>query len=166
MMKKHKYLLAFFAATLLLSLSANFTSALEIKPSDYPRIPFAQPITENSDLPQYIAYFFALGVYLAGALVVISLAIGSIRLITSAGNPEAIGDAKERIIGAILGLVLTVYSVIILRTINPTFITPTLTPLPGGAGVFYSNGTESEEKPAPDEEPDTSSIPAGYNKII
>ena len=162
MTKNHKYFLVFFTMIFLFFLSTGFVSALEI--TDYPNIPLAPIITKDSKLPDFIAYFFALGIYLAGALAVISLAIGGIRLITSAGNPGAIGDAKERIIGAILGLVLTLSSVIILKTINPAFITPTLTPLKAGEGVFYTNG--SEEKPAPDAEPDISSIPAGYEKIL
>lgn len=167
MIKKHKYLkylLVFFTVTFLFFLCASFSYALEIKPESYPRIPFTQPITENSDLPQYISYFFALGIYLAGALAVISLAIGGIQYIFSSVSPDSKNDAKERIIGAILGLVLTLSSFIILQTINPVLITPSLTPLGEVAGVFYTNGTE--KKPAPFAEGDTDNIPPGFTSIV
>ena len=166
MIKKYESFLFFIIAALLFFLSAGFSYALEIKPEYYPPIPFAPVITEKSQLPVFVAYFFALGIYLAGILAVISLAIGGIQLIASTGNPETVGDAKGRIKGAVLGLVLTLASVIILSTINPVLITPTLTSLPTGAGVFYSNGVRNEEKTAPYSESDTSTIPAGYNKII
>ncbi len=163
MTKKHnRYILVFFTATLLFFLSTGFSYALEI--TNYPNIPFAPTITQNSQLPDFIAYFFGLGIYLAGALAVISLAIGGIQLIFSSVSPEARNDAIDRIKGAILGLVLTISSIIILRTINPVLVTPTLTPLVAGAGIFYTNSTD--EKPAPDAESDTSTIPLGFETII
>ena len=163
MIKKYKYLLVFFAITLSFILRANFASALEIK--DYPNIPFAPVITEDSDLPAFVAYFFGLGIYLAGALAVISLVIGGIQLMFSSISPEARNNAIDRIKGSILGLVLLLASIIILNTINPTLVTPTLTPLVAGAGVFYTDGTD--EKQAPDANPDTSSVVAtGFKEII
>lgn len=165
MTKKHQYFSIVFAIILLLSLSISFAFALEIKPTDYPNIPFAPTITENSDLPQYASYFFALGIYLAGALAVISLVIGGIQLIFSSVSPEARSNAIDRIKNAILGLMLTLSSFIILQTINPNLTTIKLTPLVAGTGIFYTNGID--EKPAPkNAEPDTSSIPAGYETII
>lgn len=162
MIKKHKQFLIFFTIILLFFLSAGFSYALEVQ--DYPRIPFTQPLTQDSDLPQYVNYFFALGIYLAGAIAVISLAVGGVQLIFSSVNPEARNNAIDRIKGAILGIVLTLASFIILRTINPTLISPSLTPLGETAGIFYTNG--SDKKPAPNSESNTSSIPAGYNTII
>jgi len=161
MIKKHKYFLIFFAIIILFFLNASFSYALETK--NFPNIPFAQPITDNSDLPQFVSYFFTLGIYLAGVLAVISLALGGIQLIFSSVSPEARNNAIDRIKGAILGLVLTLASFIILQTINPTLITPSLTPLGETAGIFYTNG--ADEKPAPNSESNTSSIPAGYNTI-
>ncbi len=165
MVKKNKLLLlGLLTVFVLLFLYTGYSSALEVNPDYYPDIPFVKKITESSELPDFVAYFFGLGVYLAGILAVISLAIGGIRLITSAGNPGAAGDAKERIIGAVLGLVLTVSSIIILRTINPVFIEPTLTPPGEGIGVFYTNGYENVS--APDSVSDTSNVPNGFNNLL
>jgi len=52
----------------------------------------------------------------------------------------------------------------ILKTINSALVIESLTPLPGVAGVFYTNNTD--KKPAPIEEASTSNIPAGYNKLV
>ena len=119
--------------------SADFALALEI---NYPQIPGLPKITDNSGFPDYVGYFFTLGTYLAGALALMSFAVGAVQMIMSAGNPTTAGDAKGRMMGSILGLVLTISAFLILKTINPTLIIPTLTPLPGVAGVFYTNGTD------------------------
>ncbi len=167
MTKKHKYLLIFFAVIVLLFLNIIPSYALEIKPKYYPPIPFAPVITESSELPVFVVYFFSLIIYLGGIVAVISLSIGGVQLIFSSVSPEARNNAIDRIKGAILGLVLLVSSVIIIQTINPVLITPTLTSLPVGAGVFYSNGVNGEEKGALYSESDTSFlIDSGYNKII
>jgi hypothetical protein len=66
--------------------------------------------------------------------------------------------------GSILGLILTVSAFIILKTINLSLVTPGITPLPGGAGIFYKSG--SDLKSAPIEEAAASNIPQGYNSLI
>ena len=161
MIKKHKYLLLFFSLVFTLFLNVKFAYALEIQ---YPRIPFLPIIEQGSKLPVFISYFFGLGIYLAGALAVVSLAIGGVQFIFSGVSPESRSSAKERITGAIIGLVLTLSSFIILRTINPVFITPSLTPLGEVAGIFYTNGTE--DRSAPESEADTDNIPGGFESLI
>jgi hypothetical protein len=103
-------------------------------------------------------------VYIAGILALISFVIGAIQLIMSVENPEAHSNATDRMKGSILGLVLTLSAFIILRTINISLITPVLTPLPGVAGIFYTNG--SEVKSTPIEESNASNIPSGYEQLI
>lgn len=116
----------------------------------YPSIPGLPKITAYSPLGDFISYWFGLLIYVAGALSLISFTIGAISLINP--NPESHNDAKDRMKGSILGLVLTLASFLIIRTINPSLTTPSLTPLPGVAGVFYTNGTNL--KTAVQEEPD------------
>jgi len=75
----------------------------------------------------------------------------------------------DRIKGAVLGLVLTMASFVIIRTINTNLITPSLTPLPGVQGVFYTNG--KEKKPVGIEVSDVANrgedlIKNGFNSII
>ncbi len=151
----------FLTIFLSLLLVGNFASALEIT---YPNIPFYPAITKDSTLPQFISYWFGFGIMLAGAIALISLIIASVQLIASAGNPGARGDATDRIKGALLGMVLLLSSFIIMRTINPSLVAPSLTPLGEVAGVFYTNGTE--DKPAPISESNTANIPEGFQTVV
>ena len=142
---KNKYLIFSAFLILFLFLSADFAQAtLEIT---YPPIPGLPDInTNNPGISEFVGYFFGLGIYIAGILSLISFTIGAIGIIgaSATGDPSKRGDSMDRIKGAVLGLVLTLASFIIIRTINPTLITPSLTPLPGVQGVFYTNGTEKK----------------------
>ena len=145
--------------------AAGSAYALE---ANYPTLPMIGTITEDSGLGQYVAYFFGLAMYLAGALAVISFTIGAVQTIMTASSPEVAKDGKDRMKSALLGLVLTLSAFVILQTINPNFISPTLTPLPGVAGIFYTKGDLEDLKPTPMAVPniaDTEIISKGYNKI-
>jgi len=165
-MKKYKkYILLLFLVITLpffadkITFASSTSGGLEIT---YPSIPGLPNINQtNPGLGEYVGYFFGLLIYLAGILSLISFTIGAVGLINP--NPEAHSDAKDRMFGAILGLVLTFASFIIIRTINPTLITPTLTPLQGVAGVFLING--AQQKPCPQESPDNSALPVGFRTI-
>lgn len=62
-------------------------------------------------------YKFALSV--VGIFALIMIMYAGIRYMTSAGNPAAMGDAKDAIYNAILGLALALLSWLIITTINP-----------------------------------------------
>jgi hypothetical protein len=80
-------------------------------------------------------------------------------------SAEGASNAKDRMKGSVLGLVLTLSAFLILRTINPVLISPSLTPLGEVAGIFYTN--DSETSPTPLENSDTSDILSqGYTKIV
>jgi hypothetical protein len=167
-MKMPKKPILFIFIFLFALLIANFAFGFEVKYPNIPGVGTPENCAPKECLGQYVAYWFTFGIYIAGVLALISLAIGGIQIITSAGNPEAMGNAKDRIKGAVLGLVLLLGSVIILRTINPQFIEPTITPLPGVAGIFLQKGTD-ELSPAPQSISDVSIFPAiqeGYNKLF
>ena len=126
--------LIFFAA--LLFLSFTFTSALEVKISG---------LSDSSSLGDYVSVIFTWVMGIAGTITLISFIVGAVGLIISGDNPTLHGDSIDRIKGAILGLVLIMASFLILKTINPAFVNPTLTPLPPGPtiavpiipGVYY-----------------------------
>ena len=159
-MKKLFYKYIIFSL-IFFSLFFTYTSALALEISDYPSIPgLVKPV--EGDLTTFITYWFGLLTYIAGALAVISFAIGAIQLIMSASNPSMSKDAKDRMLGSVLGLVLTLSAVVILRTINPALVAPTLTSLPGVDGVYYTNGSDLKSAPA---SANTSTIPDGYKKI-
>jgi 3D (Asp-Asp-Asp) domain-containing protein len=62
-------------------------------------------------------YNYLLGI--AGLLATIVMMYGGLRWLASAGNPQAISDAKAWITGAVFGLILLFSTYIILNTVNP-----------------------------------------------
>jgi len=157
---KNKYLIFSIFAIAFLFASASFVLALEVT---YPNMPMLPNLnTSNPGIGEYVGYFFGLLIYVAGIVSLISFTVGAVQLISP--SVEAHNDAKDRMKGAVLGLVLTLASFVIIRTINPALITPTLNPLPGVAGIFLING--SQQRPAPQEEVDTSKyLQDGFNQI-
>jgi len=161
-MAKNKYILIIFFIGLFLFLNSGLAFASEVRYPDLTAIGLPN-INNDPSLSKYVAYFFGFFVYIAGALALISFTVGAVGLIASGDKPESAGNAKDRMKGSILGLVLTFVAFLILRTINPTLVTPAIVPLPSVAGVFYTNGREN--KPAPTENPDTATIPSGFDTI-
>lgn len=66
-----------------------------------------------------IMYQFALGI--VGIIAVVLIMFGGLRWISAAGNEQTIGDAKEIIVAAVVGLVIALLSYSILVFINPRF---------------------------------------------
>ena len=165
MKKKYYFSFAIFLI-IFLFFSTNIVLAYEVL-DKFPTIPGLPPIKnmdpQNPNIGHFVGYFFGLGIYLVGILSLISFTIGAVGLIFSVDNPETASNAKDRMKGALIGLVLTLTSFIIIRTINDKLVTPVLTPLGGVGGVFYVSG--QNQIPAPMEEPDTSTIPEGYNQL-
>lgn len=131
-MNFNKYKLLF--TVLLFFITPLFVLALE---GTYPNFPGAPFIGPNATLPDLISYFFTVGIYFSGAIALISLAIAGVQLIIGQANPEGVNSAKDRIRGSLLGMVLLMVSYLILKSINPVLITPTITPLDDAPGIFY-----------------------------
>jgi len=88
----------------------------------YPTIgPEGNKITLSSEinLNQIVAWFYYFIVGVAGLSAFVMLVWGGFQYLTSAGNPTAIGDAKDRIKSALLGLLIILISWLILQVINP-----------------------------------------------
>ena len=132
-MKKSKYILFIFIAILLLLPLGKAVLALELS---YPVLPGAPAITNDSPLPVYFKYFFVLAILTAGIMGVLSIVYAGVKILVSAGNPTAIGEARERIFNSILGIILLMFSIVILNTINPTFTKPSATYLGLQTGVY------------------------------
>jgi len=62
--------------------------------------------------------FLILGIALAGGIALLLMMYGSFLLSTSQGNPEQAQHAKEVIMGAVIGLFMIVFSMVLLRTIG------------------------------------------------
>jgi len=118
-MKKSKIIFFCLFAVLYLFIGLSMCQAAWNLNASYPKLPLAPTITSDSRLPAYILYFFAFGIYVAGLIAVLSLVVGGIQLILSAESPERANSAKDRIRGALVGLVLLLAATVLLQTINP-----------------------------------------------
>ncbi len=92
----------------------------------------------STDLSSYLETVFAFGISIAGILAVTMIVIGGIQYITAYDNPGMVGNAKNRITQALLGLLLAIGAWLILYTINPDLAKgkltiPPLPPAPYGA---------------------------------
>ena len=76
-------------------------------------------LTLGMPLNQIVAWFYYFIVGVAGLSAFVMLVWGGFQYLTSAGNPTAIGDAKDRIKSALLGLLIILISWLILQVINP-----------------------------------------------
>jgi hypothetical protein len=166
MMKKNKYFIFAIFIFICFFLFSGYAFAYEVL-DKFPAVPGLPSIKnmdpENPDLSTFAGYFFGLGIYLAGILALISFAIGAIELVASGDSPDRRSDAIDRMRGAILGLILTVVSGVLIRTINDSIASTALTSLEGGIGVYYTNG--KYQQPVNQEVSDTSSRPKGYDQI-
>ncbi len=100
------------------------TQGLEFTPEvSIPGFPKDVSITANGALlGKVIKEFYNYIVWLAGILAVIVIMIAGFQWVAAAGNQSKIGEAKERITGAIIGLVLALSSYMLLNIINPKLV--------------------------------------------
>lgn len=92
----------------------------------------------GTDLSGYLETVFAFGISIAGILAVTMIVIGGIQYITAYGNPGMVGNAKNRITQALIGLLLAVGAWLILYTINPDLAKGKLTVPPiDDSNQFY-----------------------------
>ncbi len=73
-------------------------------------------------LGQYIAAVYKYAVAIAGIIAVVMIIIAGFQWATSGGSADAISEAKKRISNAIIGLILTLSSYVILYTVNPELV--------------------------------------------
>ena len=76
-------------------------------------------LTLDMPLNEIVAWFYYFIIGVAGLAAFVMLVTGGVKYLTSAGNPSAIGDAKDRIKSALLGLLIILMSWLILQVINP-----------------------------------------------
>lgn len=95
---------------------ANFAGAQEYTP--LVRIP-GLPTEGTVNLSMYLVGIYNFLLSIVGIVAVMMLIIGGMRYITAAGNAAAIGDAKDIIQNAIVGLLLALLSWVFIATINP-----------------------------------------------
>ena len=114
-------LLILFLLLPLISLALELDYPRRALELDYPRIGDIE-IALGMDLNKLIAWFYYFIISIAGIAAFVMLIWGGIEWMTSAGNPTKIGEAKERINSAFLGLIIILSSYLILQVINPDLI--------------------------------------------
>lgn len=70
----------------------------------------------------FIQYGYRYGMWVAGIIAVAFIVISGVQWAASGGNSDMIGSAKNRIAGAITGLILLALSYTVLSTINPYLV--------------------------------------------
>lgn len=132
----------------------NFALAWEVT---WPEIPGTEFVIGDrcpatgcppADLPGFIAYIFTLALVTAGIVALGMLTWGAVQFVASAGFPSMRSEAKNRMTGAVTGLLLLLAVYIILNTINPELVMPGLglgpgnfdAPIPGMMTATVSEG--------------------------
>lgn len=88
----------------------------------YPDIPGAQKPGQTNDLPQIINYIYKFSLLACGVTAFVSILVGAIQYVFSAGDASKASNAKDRITQALLGILILLAAVLILRTINPDLV--------------------------------------------
>ena len=78
--------------------------------------------TEVSSIAQYIEFIYDFATLIVGGVALVMIIAGSYQYMTSAGNPAKLGAAKETIMSALLGLVMTLMAWFLLGAINSNLI--------------------------------------------
>jgi len=123
-----RYLVIILLILIFLGLSGS-ALAFPTMVEDYPKLPACEndpdgcrPGEEGFDLPQFIKYIFTFALGIVGITGFIAIIAAAFLLITSTGNPQKAADAKDRIMSALLGLLLLLGSYILLNIINPDLL--------------------------------------------
>ena len=108
---------------------------LEIK---YPIINGIE-ITTSTTISEYAVYFFSLGLIIAAIIAFAVLTYGGIRYLLSFNNPEAMKDARTWISSGTIGLFIILASYLILSTINPEIVAPSIQEVEPISGIHLIN---------------------------
>jgi len=90
--------------------------------TEYPEVAGEKPEETTTPVAEYFKYIFNFLIWISGLIALVVLVYAGFQYFTSAGNPEAMNDAKSRIGAALLGLLILFGSYLILITINPNLI--------------------------------------------
>jgi len=76
--------------------------------------------TFSTDPAGFVGNILTLAVGVAGGIAFLLIVFGAIRILTSAGDPEAVNQGKEILTSAIIGLLFIIFSTFILKLIGVT----------------------------------------------
>ncbi len=145
-MNNQKLILISLFAVLVICACSGFSFAERGLEIDYPNVPGAEAPAEGTELPGYIKYIFNFSVMIGGILAFAVLLFGGIRWMSSVGNPAAISDARSWMLGGIMGLLLLLFTYLILITINPQLaIFGKMKPLMPVTGIYLIDAEEKKK---------------------
>lgn len=75
-----------------------------------------------TDPTEFTGRILTIAIGLAGGIALIFMVFGSIKILTSAGDPKKVADGREIIIAAVAGTLFLILSVLILRFIGGIFL--------------------------------------------
>jgi len=111
----------------------------------YPTLPGGQTITTATSLGDVIKYFVAWAIIIGAIIAFLSLIYAGIQYLASTGKPEAMSQAKNRILNSFLGLAILLGSYLILVTLNPQLIVMEVKKEPVASGVVLLNSEAVNE---------------------
>ncbi len=88
----------------------------------FPSLPGAKYTSEAGLVGRLISDIIPIVLGVGGFVAVIMIVISGIQFITSSGNPEAAGAAKNRLVYALIGFVVIIMSFAILQVVNALFL--------------------------------------------
>jgi hypothetical protein len=92
--------------------------------------------TPGNELSTYLRAFYVYFVWVVGILATVMVMYAGIQWLTAAGNTSRIENAKSTMNGALIGLVLTLTSYLILQLINPNLVKLQVPPVTGVVSKF------------------------------
>ncbi|TFG35924.1 MAG: hypothetical protein E4H47_00195 [Parcubacteria group bacterium] len=110
-------------------------SALE---TEYPEMGGTQ-VSSSTSFPQYVSYLFNFSLGLAGIIAFGIIVFSGIKILTSPDQADTIKDARTKIIGALLGIVILFSTYLILTAINPGILGGKLTDVKPTTGVYLTD---------------------------
>jgi len=110
----------------------------------YPKLPGSgQTISVNSSLGDTVRYFVSWSIILGAIIAFGALVAGGIVYLTSAGDPNKMNSAKDKIVNSLLGLVILFSSYLVLVTVNPQLTVLEVEEEPISLGVILFNEDQS-----------------------
>ncbi len=97
-------------------------------------------------LSRYVRAVYVYFVWIVGILATVMVMYGSIQWITAAGNSSKIENAKSTMNGALIAIVLTLTSFLLLRLINPALVKMTDLSIFTVPTILIGEGNESSVK--------------------
>jgi len=78
--------------------------------------------TQFSNVGEFIKFIYQYGFIVGSVVAVMVIIVAGVMYIFSGGNSDTVGQAKKKIMGSVIGLILMALSYTILNTINPYLV--------------------------------------------